>query len=124
MKNKIERQDYNVIYNSNYITINDKRIDKTISLEEINTMIHDVEKNNKSNKKKLIVTTGENTLLTTKARERIMDLADNESYKFGIVIHDLSQRLIGNFVIHHLRNKKSIKIFTNEKKAINWISNN
>ena len=124
MKNKIERQDYNVIYNSNYITINDKRIDKTISLEEINTMIHDVEKNNKSNKKKLIVTTGENTLLTTKARERIMDLADNESYKFGIVIHDLSQRLIGNFVIHYLKNKKSIKIFTDEKKAINWISNN
>lgn len=124
METKIKRQDYSLTFNEHYIKINVKHIGKTISLEEINLVMNDVQHNNKTGNKQLIVSTGEQTLLSKEARERIIDLAENESYIIGVIIHDLAQRILGNFIINILKNKKAIKLFTDEKKAIQWFNNN
>ena len=84
-------------------------------------MIAYVEKHRKSEKIPLIIVTGFGTMLTNEARERLTHLAKSKTYKIAIIIHDFTQRIMGNFVIHLLNNRRSLQLFTNETDAKKWL---
>ncbi len=121
MKKIIDAVDYKIYLDEKFIKIEDKRVDKTISKKEIDLMMSDIIEN--SNLKNILIKTGENTLISSDARKQFIHLTKKESYKIGIIIHNLPQRILVNFTIRVLK-RNEMKLFINEKEAIQWISKN
>ena len=116
-----ETKEYSIVIDNSYIKLIDQRSDQVVELNEIDEMIADVEKHRKSEKIPLIIVTGFGTMLTNEARERLTHLAKSKTYKIAIIIHDFTQRIMGNFVIHLLNNRRSLQLFTNETDAKKWL---
>ena len=120
----INTKEYSLEVHDNFIKVFDKRIDQVISLNDITQIMDEVEKHRKSEKILLLIVTGKNTILSDEARERITFLAKTKTYKVALIIHDLAQRVMGNFVIHLLNNRRTLQLFTNDKDALKWLLDN
>jgi len=120
----INSKEYSLEVHDNFIKVFDKRIDQVISLNDITQIMDEVEKHRKSEKILLLIVTGKNTILSDEARERITFLAKTKTYKVALIIHDLAQRVMGNFVIHLLNNRRTLQLFTNDKDALKWLLDN
>ena len=121
---KLKTKEFSIEIHDKFIKLQDHRSDTTISKFEIQQMMAEVEKHRNAEKIFLLVVTGENTMLTNEAREYITHLAKSKTFKIGIIIHDLAQRIMGNFVIHLLNNRTILQLFTNEKDAKKWLLDN
>ena len=71
----------------------------------------------------LYVQTGKGNLLSANARKRI-GLESKNWDKMAILTHSLAQTMMGNFVMNMKGIDGSLKLFTNETAAINWLQLN
>ena len=69
----------------------------------------------------LLIITGERTLLSNEARKYILDRKD-EWKAIAVKVNNLGQKLMGNFFLPFRGKSGSFQLFTDEKKALNWIS--
>lgn len=70
--------------------------------------------------KYLYVVTGEFTLLSKEARVQVNKEAQVWD-KQAVLIHNLAQRIMGNFLIKKNGLNNKMKLFTNEKDALSWL---
>jgi hypothetical protein len=71
--------------------------------------------------KYLYVVTGEYTLLSKEARAQVVKEAEIWD-KQAVLIHNLAQRIMGNFVIKRIGLKNKMQLFTKENEALKWLA--
>jgi hypothetical protein len=76
-----------------------------------------------SNLKYIYVVTGKYTLLTKEAQKQV-GLEGKRWDKQAILIHNLAQRIMGNFVMNRIKGDNRMRLFTKEKDLLDWLEEN